>query len=246
MSQATLLVGAALEVVNLVLFVQAGRLVARTLGPDPGGAARSFALFWHAVGAVNGLNALLLAYTAFATPPLEVAFAVWNARIATALLGFAGLVHSLLYVYVGRAGLRVPVALFYLAVFGVMQAWLIGSQPVGAEVRDAWVGLEYAREAKNGLYLLVVVLFFVPPLLAALAYGLLLRRIGNPRQRRRARLVGLGLAAYFLALLLGYVNLSWPPWGFVESVLGIAAALLVVTAYGREKAPAARASPGAA
>lgn len=233
MSATTLLAAAALELVNLALFIHAGRLISRGLGRGPGDATRAFALFWYAVGAVNGLNAVLLAHAAFATPGVALTFALWNTRILLALAGFAALSYYVTYAYSGRAGARVVLAVFYLFVFALMQAWLIQSQPTGADVRDAWIGMTYAEPSKTPLYTLVAVLFFVPPLLAALGYAHLLGRITNPAQRRRARLVGLSLAIYFLALLVGYMNLGWALWGYVESALGIAAASLVIAAYAR-------------
>lgn len=230
MSAATLVAGAALDLTTLALYLHAGRLILRRARASPGQALQGFALFWYAVAVVNALNAVLLLLAAAGAATLPVAFGLWDTRIALALIGFAGLVYYLLYLYVGRAGLRYVVALAYLGIFLLMQVWLIQSRPVAADVQEWWVGLEHANPAKTPLYYAIVILFFIPPLVSAIAYAFIVRHVHDPAQRRRGRLTAIALAAYFAGLTFGYLDPSVAWWGLAENILGIGAGLVVIAA----------------
>jgi hypothetical protein len=230
MAQPTLLAGAILDLVSTLLYFYAARLVLRTLPRDHDHSTEAFALFWYGVGLVNLLQAILEGIALVQDPGLALALAFWNTRIALALVSFAGLVYYLLYVYTGRAGLRGPVILLYTIAFLLMQAWIGLAQPVGATVEGWRVGLAFVHEPRGLLYTSVVVLFFVPPLLAALAYAYIMRFTRSPAQARRVRLVSLSLFVYFAGLTLGYLNSTWYWWGLVENLLGIGAAAGVILA----------------
>lgn len=238
MPEPTLLLGAAMDAASLVLYLWAGRRVLEAF-PEGSASTRGFALFWYGVGAVNGLQAALATAAYFQDPGVALAFAVWNTRIVLALASFAGLVYYLLVVYTGREGLLAPLVVFYLLTFLLMQAALLDADPQAATVEGWRVGIAYATPLGGPLYTLVVLMFFVPPLAASVAYGLMLRVVRPGPQRRRVLIITASLAVYFAGLTLGYLNVDWPWWGLVENLLGIGAALGVLVAL-RPAAGAAR------
>lgn len=230
MSEWTLLSGALLDTLSFALYVTAARRVLKTLPADRGQSSEAFALFWFGVGLVNLLQAALVAAALLGHATLALAYAVWNTRIVLALTSFAGLVYYLAYVYGGSTRPRVPIILFYAGVLLLMQVWLALSVPVGVDVVGWRVDLVFANPTRTPLYAAVVLLFFLPPLLASAAYARTLRVATDANQRRRIRLVSAGLAGYFLGMTLGYMNSSWPWWGLVENVIGLAAGALVIHA----------------
>jgi hypothetical protein len=235
----TLALGALLDVASTVLCVHVARLVVRRLPEDRSHSTEAFALFWYAVALVNLLQAALETIAIWRDPGVPLALATWNTRIALALIGFAGLVYYLGYVYTGRKGIRTPLILLYTTTFLLMQAWLNVSQAVSTEI-DGWrVGLHFANPARTPLYDVVVVLFFVPPLLAAIAYAFTLRFASDPDHRRRVRWMSASLAVYFAGLTAGYLSNS-PWWGLVENLLGIGAELGAMVALRAPREPGLR------
>lgn len=237
MAQATLLAGAVLDIASFALYVHVSRRVLATLPRDRDHSAEAFALFWFGVGVVNLLQALLEVTALARDPGLPLAFAVWNTRIALALVSFAGLVYYLLYVYTGRAAGRGILIGFYAATFLLMQAWLMGAGPSGTDVQGWRVDLTFEGPTRTPLYALVVLMFFVPPLVAAAAYVRFNRFVDDPAQRRRVRLLSASLVVYFAGLTVGYLNSGWAWWGLVENALGIAAALGAIAAFRRPREP---------
>lgn len=229
MASATLAIGALLDLVSATLCFVAARMVLRRLPADRGLSTEAFALFWFGVGVVNLLQAGLAAVALARDPGVVLATAVWNTRIVLALTSFAGLVYYLSYVYTGRTWARAPIILFYAMTFLLMETWMGLADPVAAATTGWRVDLTFANEARTLLYAVVVLCFFVPPLAAAIAYGLTLRFVRDPAARRRARLMTIGLAIYFAGLTAGYLA-SWSWWGLVENLLGIAAAGVAILA----------------
>ncbi|HWH09186.1 MAG TPA: hypothetical protein VNX21_08300, partial [Candidatus Thermoplasmatota archaeon] len=193
--------------------------------------AEAFALFWFGVGVVNALQAFLEVVALVRDPGLPLAFAVWNTRIVLALTSFAGLVYYLLYVYTGRPTSRSALIVFYALAFLLMQVWLMGARPTGTDVQGWRVDLTFEDPEKTPLYGLVVVMFFVPPLVAAAAYLVFMRLATGAAQRRRVRLLSASLVVYFAGLTLGYLNSGWAWWGLMENVLGLAAAAGAIAAF---------------
>lgn len=223
MGAATLAVGTLLDTLSLALYFGVASLVRREYPESPGRAREAFATFWYGVGLVNGLQAALELVAVFHDPGVDLAFAVWNTRIAVALASFAGLVYYLLYVYTGSRRLFWPTLLFYVLTFLLMQVWLVQSDPVGTDVSHWRVDLKFAHADQGPLYKLVVLMFFLPPVVASVAYALVVRMTREPSQRYRARLLAGSLGVYFLGLTAGYLSPGWPWWGLVENLLGLAA-----------------------
>lgn len=240
MTATTLAAGALLDILSLVLFARVARLVLEEYPDAPGRTREAFAAFWYGVALVNGLQAGLELVAVFRDPGVPLAFAVWNTRIAVALASFAGLVYYLLYVYTGRRRLFWSTLLFYVATFLLMQVWLLQSGPNGTDVTHWRVDLDFAHSDEGPLYKLVVLMFFVPPLVASVAYALVLRMASTPLQRWRVRLMSWSLGSYFLGLTAGYLSPGWPWWGLVENLLGIAAAIVAILALRPPKAVRAR------
>ena len=244
MTAATLLTGAALDAASTVLFVHVARRTLAVLPRDRSHSTEAFALFWFGVAVVNALQALLEVVALVRDPGLALAFAVWNTRIVLALVSFAGLVYYLMYLYTGRATSRSVIIVFYALTFLLMQAWLIGARPIGTDVQGWRVDLTFEGPTRTPLYGAVVLMFFVPPLVAAGAYLWFMRVVDDPAQRRRVRLLSASLVVYFAGLTLGYLNPGWAWWGLLENVLGLAAASGAIAAFRppRETHPALRES----
>jgi hypothetical protein len=234
----TLLAGAALDLGQFVLCALAARATLRHLPADRSHSAEAFALFWYGVGIVNLLQAVLEGIAFFQDPGVPLALAVWNTRIAIALASFAGLVYYLGFVYTGRRGIRTPVILFYAMTFLLMQVWLNVAQASSTDTTAWRVDLHFANPAHTPLYTVVVLCFFLPPLVAACMYALTLRHARSPPARRRVMIMSASLAVYFAGLTLGYLDPS-PLWGLIENLLGIGAAVGAMAAFREGARPVA-------
>lgn len=230
MPEPTLLLGAGLDLLSFVLYARVGQLVSRAIRRDEAHARDGFAIFWHGVALVNLLQAILILMAVAGRASDGIAEAFWQARIALALGSFGGIVYYLLYIWTGSRRWLFPTALFYITTFLLMMAWMAQSGSPSMKL-DAWrVNLDYPTQSEGALYRTVVLMFFLPPALAAASYALVLRHTKEPQRRRRVALVSVSLGAYFTGLLIGYLDTDFAHWGLVENLIGIAAAVIVMHA----------------
>jgi hypothetical protein len=124
---------------------------------------------------------------------LALVVALLNALLVTIVVAVWGLVYYLAYLYTGSSRSFWPITAFYafLAVlFLYVVAWV---QPNGF---DADGGLTYARKQLTGAPAIAIgLLFSLPVVIAAVAYGSLYFRVKEAAARYR---IGLVAGAFFL------------------------------------------------
>lgn len=242
LSATTLVLAAILSLVaGTVCALTGWRVLARS--PDEDRAATlAYVAFWALVGLVHALQTLvdLAGAVGLAGPALVVG--VTHARLALLLFAFFGLCYHLLVVYTGRGALFLPLLGFYALTFVLIETWVAWAHPLGPQVETWRVAVAFEREPAGPLYGAVVLAVFLPPMLAACSYAMLLRRARSGLQRRRILLTSTAFGLYFIGLIAGYANVAWPTWGLLERVLGVGAGLGVLLA---QRDPATRPPSGA-
>ncbi|HEX2065428.1 MAG TPA: hypothetical protein VHI93_01310 [Candidatus Thermoplasmatota archaeon] len=221
-------------------------LVARTVhrrpvSPEARAARNAFVTWWACLSAVSLMGALLL----LPFVPLDASLFL-EATIASLLLlcvGLWGLQYYLVYLYTSNRSSMLPLALGYLALFGLLLLMTLKRGPFHVEAAKWGPRLQGTTDlAGTPAYWLVIVLFIVPTLVAAAAYLSLYRKTPEPVQRRRILLVGLSLLVWFgtgLGASIGKVALAdW--WQVASRIIALAAAGTIYYAYaGLEPAPPA-------
>lgn len=233
----TILLQAAVQLVSAGLYLWVARLV---LKRDPQGQARRantlFAVWWVALGVVY---VMIPAYTiparVFGHHDLALVVTLLDVLLVLIAVAFWGLLYYLVYLYTGNPRWFWPITAFYGALGIALLyavAWL---EPNGF---DANGNVTYAREQLGSSASLTIGLMFsVPILLAALAYGSLFFKVREPLARYRIALVSgafliqFGWSATSTTLRLnqrypGSVTLS-----LIGNGLAVLAALAIVLAF---------------
>lgn len=221
---------------SAIAFLVVARRLARrpVVDPERRLAMRTFVAWWLALAACAALEALLgaLAYAGVLDVPTLV-----TARVLGLLLmcaGLWGLLHYVAFVLTGRRDLLVPLGVAYGAVFAVCVHAVLRAAPLSVGP-GAWT-LD-VRYADPDALLPAHLALFVPPLLAALAYGTLAFRLRGAQRLRVAALSGCVLllfATLFAAERGGgetWAMLSRPP-------LALAVSAAALAAYRAEASPA--------
>lgn len=232
---AATVVQASVQLASALLYLWVSSIVLKR--PVEGEAKRANALFgiwWLALGLVFLIAPLL------SVPPrvlgyenLALAVAILNLLLILVIVAVWGLVYYLVYLYTGNAGWFAPVTAFYVLLgFGLLY-WLALLDPSGF---DAQGRLVYARTELSGAPA-VGVLFSLPVVLAALAYGSLFFRVKGAVAKYRIGMVaggfllqfGWSLISNLLDLARRYPDSLW--LALTSNALGVLAALAVLLAF---------------
>lgn len=235
MSATTLSVDGIVTISSALLYAFVGVLMLRRPAKDADArlALALFAVWWFGLGAfaaLDGTRSLLAAAGILDLGP-HLAIAIGTTIALVAALW--GLVYYLLYVYLGRRWVLVPVTLFHIAlVVGVLYL-VVSLGPSGVEVSDWAASIAYAEEAGGALTTGVTVAILGPALLAAFGYGSLYFQTEDRTARYRVAMVAGAFLLWFgasaLATPMGISSWYW--WPLVAHMIGIVATLMVIAAY---------------
>lgn len=240
MSQASLALGAALGLAGAALFATAGVRTWRRARATASPPLRAFAVFWLAAGAYLGLNAMWIVAWLAGLDALPVSIAILEAKVAAVCASFAGLVCYLLAIYAGRRRLVLPVGAAYAGLLLAMETYYAWRAPVGQHASLASLGLDYLRPQQTLVWDALLVLLFVPPIVATLAYASLHRLGADPAARRRIRWTAASLLLFFAPDLVGWLAGRWTGWDVVELALALCAGVGMLLAT---RAPVGSAPP---
>jgi len=223
MSRPAIAAGAALALLCATLFaVAAWRTLDR--GKRAAGPLRAFAVFWLGGAGYAGADALWsFAYLA-GVDALPVGIVVLQVKIASACASFAALASYLFGVFTGKSRANFPLAAGYLGLFLAIESYYAWRGPYAVHAGFSGLGLDYARDAPF-VWDALLVLLFVPPIVATIAYVSLLRFAPSSRVRRRILLTTGSLALFFGPDLVGYLTGHWEWWDLAERALGLVAGL---------------------
>lgn len=229
MSDVAIAVGAAMGLVGAALFAAVG---ARTLRRAKGErtALRAFAVFWLGAAGYVGADSAWAALHVLGADALPLAVLALQAKLASVCASFAGLVVYLARVYRGDTRWRAPVAFSYLALFLALEAYYLYRIPVADRATFAAMAIDYARAAPKPVWDALLVLLFVPPIVATVAYATLARHASDGATRTRIRWTTASLLLFFAPDLVAWLAGSWPAWPLVERALALASGLGVIVA----------------
>jgi hypothetical protein len=226
---------------SAVLFGLVARTVhRRPVSPQAKGARNAFVFWWGCLSFLSVAGAILVLPFVPSDVPLFL-----EATIAILFLlcvGLAGLLYYLVFIYTSRRGAWKPIAAGYLLLFGMLMFLVLRTGPFHVEETGWGRQLKGATELEGTpLSWAVVILFIVPPLVAAGAYLSLYRKVDDAGQKRRILLVGLSIFLWFgtsLGASVGNVQLAtW--WQVASRVISLAAAAMVYYAFAGIKQPPA-------
>ncbi|MCA1811853.1 MAG: hypothetical protein LC623_07585 [Halobacteriales archaeon] len=223
------------NLLSCVIYLAVARIVAaRPVDAKAVSARRAFAWWWDVL-------ALLALYGAFAdavtmagawTVPLLVAAV--HVLLLAILLGLAGLLYYLVYLYTGREGAWKPIVLFYGLFWAFLVYWIEALQPNGIQPGVITPQLSYVHDPKDSAFGPLLGLLLILPIIGgAVGYFTLFFRAHETTQRYRIAVVSLSILLWFSFSLVGSlleVNQSLA-WTILSRTISLAAALCVYGAY---------------
>ncbi len=228
---ATLVASSLVSFVAAVVFVYIGyRMSKRVEQGHAEAAGRSFVLWWGGVAGFIFAGALAGILAAVGVTTLGV-FIAWRVLSFFALCaGIAGLVYYLLYLFTGKRGFMVPVAVFYALIFLALMVQVVVNVPVGLDVQRWRVDLTY-EVPFGGPYFILLSLLILPTTVGAVAYFLLFFKTQDRLMRMRIALVSWSIAIWGLSSLLARIaeNDWWQM--FTRAGIGLLASLVILFAY---------------
>jgi hypothetical protein len=235
--QATLATSLFFSLASAAVFGLVARTVhRRPVSADARAARNAFVTWWACLGFLELVGALLM----MPFVPLDVPLFL-EATIAILLIlcvGLWGLQFYLVYLYTNSRRSLIPLALGYLALFGLLLFVILKTGPFHVEATRWGPMLKGATDLEGTpLSWVVLLLFVVPTMVAAGAYLSLYRKVQDPVQKRRILMVGLSILIWFgtgLGASVGNVTLAdW--WQVASRIIALAAAGVIYYAYARLK-----------
>lgn len=230
LSESTVLAATLLQVPVVAAYLYVGALLSASARSDARSPVAFFALFWLGVGAYGAAEVVWAATALAGFSGFHFGVVILNVKLVSISVGFFGLVAYLLYIYSGRKWFLWGLAAAYAFLYLVLQHFYTWKGPVGQSVGVWGMRLDYAVQDPGAYWTLVVVLLFVPPMLAAVAYAGLLRVARQPASRYRVVVTSVAFLLFFGVLPLGWLNGDWYWWGLVEKMLGAGTAVAVLAA----------------
>jgi len=234
MVEASLVAASAFAEASGLLYLFVGWAVQdRAVGREHRRANDLFALWWWGLAALSILGGIVSLAAALGFRDVA-AFSVFTA-VALLLLCIAllGLLSYLLYLFTGRNGLLLPLAVGYGAFYVAMLALLAAAGPDGVEVTHWGAKLTFARPIAPAFAAALGVGLLLPQALCALAYLRLARRLEDRAQRHRVEMVAVSIFLWFLSsLFASAAGLGQSDaWQVLSRCISLAAALTILGAY---------------
>lgn len=162
--------------------------------------------------------------------------------VASVALIFAlwALVSHLLFTWSGRSWVFPAAGLFYAAYGTAFVSTIIGLQPTGIEAAGWHARLTYGVALSSASRAGIAIGYLAPPILAALAYLRLRKKLPPGAARTRIGRVGLAILLWVGSLILDFsISPGAPLWLVVSApALGLAAAVMVIVAFRQERGAA--------
>jgi len=145
-----------------------------------------------------------------------------------------GLLSHVLYLYTGRSRER-AIGVVYTVLTVAVVAHIAWSRPRSVAITPWTVEVLGAREGLAISTALLVGAYLLPPIAAGIAYLRLIPRVEAATQKRRLRIVGVGIILWISTHLLARAS-DAALWQFVTRVMvGLAVAGAVWSAYGARR-----------
>lgn len=202
-----LLVQASFALAGGLLYAWVARLVQhRSLSDEARAANRLFVTWWASFSILYALVGLWQLAFAFGYADLPMSMVLIEVVLVLLCLALWGLLGYLLYLYTGSHRWFAPLGVGYALLAASLLYLIAWMDPSGFKEGGFSVQLDYAREPSPRTSLLLGLLFAVPVVAAAVAYGSLWFRVKEPEPRYR---IGMVAGAF----------LGWFGWSIVSTVL---------------------------
>jgi hypothetical protein len=230
----SLLLGAAFAFTASAIYAYVGHRLARRPSSLHGQLAVTlFALWWYALAASTAINGIedLLAHAGVRRLDVFVTASLVN--ILAVCIAMWGLLYYLLFLFTGNRSMLLPLSLFYVLYYTLLVYYVTHAAPVGLDVGEWDVALEYAHPNQGPLFTVVLVLLVAPAMLASLGYLTFLREVKDRSQRYRILVVSLSIIIWFGSALAGAASnlASLDGWQIFTRLLGAVAATSILLAY---------------
>jgi hypothetical protein len=235
----TLLIATGFQLVVAVLYIVVGRLIlARRVPGEAQLASNFFAIWWFALAGGSLIG--VARKTFHITGILDLPMVVTMSYIELFFICFAllGLLYYLVFLYTGKRNAIYPMAGAYLLYYASLFYFITSHRPIGFEVGDWSIGIEYEiPPAESLITVILLLLLLIPQILAAFAYFLLFFRVEDRAQKYRIAMVSGAIVVWFGSALVGaFTPLNdLAAWPIVSRVIGLAAALAVLFAFSPPK-----------
>lgn len=245
---ATLLLSGLVNVLAGAVFVVVGlRFVPRPTSDASRLANQAFMVYWIASGVYTAIaGATDIAAAAGYTPYLAF-LALRYLTLPILCMAVGSLTFYFAYLFSGRVGWIWPLMAFFATVLMALTYHVRDRVPVGVVVGNWRVDIEYAAPYESTAFKVIVLAIVLPPLVGALAFIRLARRLEG-EERRRVLLVGIAMLTWTLAAVASRLASSDLMQLLTRPVMGIVVAAIVLSAYragGVRVAPRERASDDA-
>jgi len=230
----TLLASAVFSLLSGGVFAFVGYSVQRRVkNPDVRLPGAAFTVWWYMLAAATVIGGVHVGVAAFGQASLDSMLLSTQLGLVLFCVALWGLLYHLLYIYTGRAGLWLPLAVGYGLYYVMLLYFVIASQPTGLKT-DAWsVQLEYAAQLEGPFIGILIALLLVPQILGAFAYFFLYFRTDDRTARYRISLVSWSIILWFgiplVSLPLGVSQTDW--WQIASRFIGLGAAFAILAAY---------------
>lgn len=209
-------------------------LAARPVEASAVRARRAFSTWWGVLSLLSLYGAFADAVTLAGGWTLPLLVAATHVLMLAILLGLAGLLYYLIYLYTGREGAWKPILAFYVAFWAFLVYYIEALRPDGIQEGVITPQLHYLHDpSASPLAPLLGLLLVGPIIAAALGYFTLFFRTREPTQRYRIAVVALSIVLWFSFSLVGSVtgvNRDLP-WVIASRAVSLAAAACVYAAY---------------
>ncbi len=235
MSQATLMVSAAFALVAAAVYGYVGRrLGERQVSDDASLASHAFAMWWYGLAATSLIQFATTASIALGFRNVDVLVATSFLSILAICVALWGLLYYLIFVFTGKRGAWLPLALGYAVYYVVLIYWLLSLNPMGVDIQRWTAEIAYEQDPNDSpMTMLIIVLLLLPQIGGALAYFSLYFRLTDRSQRYRVAVVSWSIIVWFgssfLASLSGLGEQDW--WQVFSRLIGLAASLAILAAY---------------
>lgn len=224
-------------VVNLVagtVFALVGaRYVPRRTSTQSALANQAFATYWIAFGAYTSIDGALDLLAAFDRATFSFYLLMRYVTLPIMILAVGSVTFYFAFLLTGRQSLAMPIAAFFAFVLVGMTVHVASNDPYAVAI-GAWdTDLAYRGEYEGSSFFAFILLAIaLPPVIGAIVYLWLARRIDDPRARRRVRLVGSGILLWSFSAVVARLATDSDLMQFLSRpVLGCVIAATILFAY---------------
>lgn len=234
---ATLLLGIALSLVNAFLYALVGRaIIKRRVSKEGQAALLGFAGFWFGLAFFGIVGVIMTLVAQFGVVTTALYLTYLEIVLLIIMLLISGLLYYLVVVYTGWIRSWIPIVAGYLLVYFALLYGLNYAEPNGLIDGPFGPELTYERDLESIVWVQILgALLTLPSIVAAIAYGLLLRKVENRSQRFRIGSVSLAVTLWFGSSLVvpwfSEVDTNGAGYRLFTSIVAAVASLMVWAAF---------------